>query len=141
MTFVHLTPGCGDDVVTHEILARLADRWSVFVIHMIDGGPIRFSSLKRKISETSPISSRALTRTLKQLERDGFIARKAHPILPPKVDYSLTPLGAQFLELSAKVLDWTTTYRAEIEAAHEHFAAPANDHAPWAASAPTIRAA
>lgn len=67
--------------VAHEVLARLGDRWSVCVIHMIEGEPVRFTDLQRRISAGSPISARVLTRTLKHLERDGLIARKVFPVI------------------------------------------------------------
>jgi DNA-binding HxlR family transcriptional regulator len=103
--------------ITHEVLARLGDRWSVLVIQMIAGGPIRFTDLRRKVSDASPISARVLTRTLKQLEQDGLIARKAFPVVPPRVEYSLTELGRGFLGLTDKIVEWTLAYCPELETA------------------------
>ena len=88
---------------------------------MINGEPVRFTELKRKVEEARPISSRVLTRTLKQLERDGLVTRKAYPVVPPRVEYSLTALGHRFLNFAMEILDWTIEYRADFEAAREEF--------------------
>lgn len=108
-------------VIAREILSRLGDRWSVLIIYMINGEPVRFTELKRKVEEVRPISSRVLTRTLKQLERDGLVTRKAFPVVPPRVEYSLTQLGQRFLNFAMEILDWTIEYRADFEAAREEF--------------------
>lgn len=112
-------------VIAREILSRLGDRWSVIIIYMADGDPIRFTDLKRKIEQVRPISSRVLTRTLKQLERDGLVTRKVFPVVPPRVEYSLTRLGQRFLHFAKEILDWTIEYRADFEAAREEFEAQA----------------
>ena len=108
-------------VIAREILSRLGDRWSVLIIYMINGEPVRFTELKRKVEEARPISSRVLTRTLKQLERDGLVTRKAYPVVPPRVEYSLTTLGHRFLNFATEILDWTIEYRADFEAARQEF--------------------
>lgn len=108
-------------VIAREILSRLGDRWSVLIIYMINGEPVRFTELKRKIEGARPISSRVLTRTLKQLERDGLVLRKAYPVVPPRVEYSLTQLGQRFLNFAMEILDWTIEYRADFEAARVEF--------------------
>jgi DNA-binding HxlR family transcriptional regulator len=105
--------------VAHEVLARLGDKWSVLVIHMIAGGPIRFTDLKRKVSATRPISARVLTRTLKQLGHDGLIARKVFPVVPPRVEYSLTGLGKGFLGLTVKIMEWSMIHGPVLEAARQ----------------------
>ena len=105
------------------ILTRLGDRWSVVILHMTGSGPIRFTDLKRRIGQGQPISSRVLTRTLKQLERDGLVARKAFAVVPPRVEYSLTPHGARLLQFTREIVDWTREYRADFEAARSSFEA------------------
>lgn len=112
-------------VIAREILSRLGDRWSVLIIYMTNGETVRFTELKRKIEQIRPISSRVLTRTLKQLERDGLVTRRAFPVVPPRVEYSLTPLGQRFLHFAMEILDWTIEYRADFEAAREEFEAQA----------------
>src|SRR5215475_10140507 len=72
-----------------SVLARVGDKWSVFVIMMLGDGPKRFNELKRQIGG---ISQRMLTLTLRGLERDGLITRTILATIPPRVDYELTPL-------------------------------------------------
>jgi|GEM_PF-4708317 len=105
--------------VAQEVLARLGDKWSVCVIHMIEGEPIRFTDLMRRISAARPISARVLTRTLKQLERDGLVARKVFPVAPPRVEYRLTGLGQRFLELADRILDWAMAQGPDFAAARQ----------------------
>src|SRR5271167_3623231 len=73
-----------------SVLARVGDKWSVFVIMMLGDGPKRFNELKRMIGG---ISQRMLTLTLRGLERDGLVTRTVFPTIPPRVDYELTELG------------------------------------------------
>jgi DNA-binding HxlR family transcriptional regulator len=112
-------------IVVREVLSRLGDRWSVRVIYHTAGEPIRFSELKRKIDRVSPISSRVLTRTLKQLERDGLIYRQVFPIIPPRVEYSLTGLGQRFLYLAMEIIEWSIENQSDFEAARREFEAQA----------------
>jgi DNA-binding HxlR family transcriptional regulator len=114
-----------EHTVAREILSRLGDRWSVLSLHMTEGGPLRFSELKRKIERVRPISSRVLTRTLKQLERDGLVSRKVFPVVPPRVKYSLTRLGERFLHFAGAIKDWAIESRTDFEMARATFEARA----------------
>src|SRR5882762_7352709 len=73
------------------ILDRIADKWSLLVICILADGVRRFSELRREIDG---ISQRMLTLTLRQLEREGLVDRKVFPVVPPRVDYKLPPLGS-----------------------------------------------
>ncbi|MFD2421421.1 winged helix-turn-helix transcriptional regulator [Amycolatopsis pigmentata] len=73
-----------------DLLDRLADKWSLLVVEFLGTGERRFGELHREIDE---ISQRMLTLTLRHLERDGLVRRTVHPVVPPRVDYELTPLG------------------------------------------------
>jgi DNA-binding HxlR family transcriptional regulator len=110
-------------IVVREILSRLGDKWSVRVIHEAAGEPIRFTDLKRKIERSTPISSRVLTRTLKQLERDGLVTRRVYPVVPPRVEYSLTELGQQFLHHAQEIMGWTMEHQTAFETARREFEA------------------
>ncbi|WP_368904400.1 winged helix-turn-helix transcriptional regulator [Taklimakanibacter lacteus] len=110
-------------VATRAVLSRLGDRWSVLTLHMTDDGPIRFTELKRRIGQIHPISARVLTRTLKQLERDGLVTRKVYPVVPPKVEYRLTRHGERLLRFSREIVDWTREFRADFEVARDAFEA------------------
>jgi DNA-binding HxlR family transcriptional regulator len=97
-----------------DLLDRLADKWSLLVVELLGYGGRRFTELRREIDG---ISQRMLTLTLRQLERDGLVLRTVHPVVPPRVDYELTPLGASLLDAVAPLVTWTRGHRDEIAAA------------------------
>src|SRR5437762_1946909 len=98
-----------------EILARVGDKWSVYVIHVLgDAQTLRFNELR---SEVDGISQRMLTVTLRGLERDGLVARKVYPEVPPRVEYSLTPLGTTLRQLVRGLVAWSSAHLAEVDAA------------------------
>jgi DNA-binding HxlR family transcriptional regulator len=101
-----------------SILARVGDKWSVFVIMLLGTGPRRFNELKRMIGG---ISQRMLTLTLRGLERDGLVTRTVFPTIPPRVDYELTDLG-RGLSTPVKALGaWAHEHQPEIESARARF--------------------
>ncbi len=77
-----------------EVLQRVGDKWSVFVIDLLGQGTMRFGELHRSIDG---ITARMLTVTLRGLERDGIVTRTIHPVIPPRVEYALTPMGRTLL--------------------------------------------
>ncbi len=97
-----------------DLLDRLGDKWSLLVIELLGRHGQRFSELRREIDG---ISQRMLTRTLRQLERDGLISRTVHPVVPPRVDYALTPLGITLLKIVEPLVTWTRAHRDDISAA------------------------
>jgi DNA-binding HxlR family transcriptional regulator len=97
-----------------EVLRRVGDKWSVYVIDRLGQGSQRFSELRRGIDG---ITGRMLTVTLRGLERDGLITRTLHPVIPPRVDYELTPMGATLLETIKQLIGWADSHVAEIDAA------------------------
>jgi DNA-binding HxlR family transcriptional regulator len=101
-----------------EVLDRVGDKWSVYVIHLLGGGTMRFSDLKRSIEG---ISQRMLTVTLRGLERDGLVTRTVYPVVPPRVDYALTPLGETLLSTVCALVDWSEAHRADIDAARVRY--------------------
>lgn len=94
-----------------QILSLIGDKWSILVIGQLRDGTLRFSELHRAVTG---ISQRMLTLTLRQLERDGLLTRTVHPSVPPRVDYTLTPLGTTLLDSVAALSAWATTHRQEI---------------------------
>ncbi len=80
------------DCPSRPILQHLTCRWGALVMVALATGPHRFAELRRKVGG---ISERMLSQTLKDLEGDGFVLRTAHQVVPPHVDYELTPLGRQ----------------------------------------------
>jgi DNA-binding HxlR family transcriptional regulator len=108
----------GDCRGVASVLARVGDKWSVFVIMQLGGGPRRFNELKRMIGG---ISQRMLTLTLRGLERDGLVTRTVFPTIPPRVDYELTDLG-RGLSTPVKALGaWAHEHQPEIESARTRF--------------------
>ena len=78
------------DCPSREVLKHMTSRWGVLVLVMLLGGMHRFSGLRRKIGG---VSEKMLSQTLQGLEFDGLIERKSLPVVPPHVEYSLTPMG------------------------------------------------
>src|ERR671935_277822 len=101
-----------------SVLARVGDKWSVFVIMMLDDGPKRFNELKRMVGG---ISQRMLTLTLRGLERDGLVTRTVYPTIPPRVDYELTDLGRGLAQPVQALGKWAFEHIPEIEGARSHF--------------------
>jgi DNA-binding HxlR family transcriptional regulator len=101
-----------------SVLARVGDKWSVFVIMMLGDGPKRFNEIKRMIGG---ISQRMLTLTLRGLERDGLVTRTVFPTIPPRVDYELTDLGRGLSRPVEALGQWAFDHRTEIESARAQF--------------------
>jgi len=98
-----------------EILARVGDKWSVYVIHVLgDAETLRFGELRSRVEG---ISQRMLTVTLRGLERDGLVVRTVHAEVPPKVEYSLTTLGTTLRQLVRGLVEWSGAHLAEVDAA------------------------
>ena len=103
----------------HEILERIADKWTLLVIEALDGeGQLRFSNLQRRVGG---VSHKMLTKTLRQLERDGLVTRRVHAAVPPRVDYKLTPLGESLGESVCGVWMWVGKHMPEVERARRAY--------------------
>jgi DNA-binding HxlR family transcriptional regulator len=107
-----------DCIVVREILDRVGDKWSVLVIALLGEQGQRFSELRRSIDG---ISQRMLTLTLRQLERDGLVARTVHATVPPRVDYALTPLGESVLEPIMALMQWAQAHGTDIAEARRKY--------------------
>src|SRR5215472_6912691 len=101
-----------------DLLDRLADKWSLLVVELLGGSTRRFSDLRREIDG---ISQRMLTLTLRQLERDGLVSRTVYPLVPPRVEYALTPMGATLLETIQPLVAWARAHRNEVAAARSAY--------------------
>jgi DNA-binding HxlR family transcriptional regulator len=112
------SPQTGDCRAVTSVLARVGDKWSVFVIMMLIDGPLRFNELKRMING---ISQRMLTLTLRGLERDGLVTRTVFPTIPPRVDYELTDLGRGLSQPVKALGQWAFDHLPEIQGARERF--------------------
>lgn len=101
-----------------EVLDRVGDKWSLFVVHLLGAGTKRFSELRRDIDGITP---RMLTVTLRSLERDGLVRRTAHPVVPPRVDYELTPAGATLLQAVSPLVRWASDHLGHIDEARASY--------------------
>ena len=96
---------------SREILEHLTTKWSVLVLRCLSEGVHRFSELKQRIEG---VSEKMLAQTLKVLEKDGFLIRTVYPVVPPKVEYQLTILGAQAAEKMTLLTGWIERNLPEI---------------------------
>ncbi|MFC2953720.1 winged helix-turn-helix transcriptional regulator [Marinicaulis aureus] len=101
-----------------RVLSRLGDKWSVLIVVLLRDRAYRFNEIKRTVSG---ISQQMLTRTLRNLERDGLVSRKTYPTSPPQVEYSLTDLGHSLSEPVLALGEWAKTHLGEIDAAQTRF--------------------
>jgi DNA-binding HxlR family transcriptional regulator len=101
-----------------QVLARVGEKWSVLIIIMLAARPHRFSELKRAIGG---VSQRMLTLSLRGLERDGLVKRTVFPVVPPRVEYELTPLGRSLHMPVSALGEWARGHLAEIDAARDAF--------------------
>jgi DNA-binding HxlR family transcriptional regulator len=116
-------PGISGDVFSgqcpsRQILGLIADKWTLLIVHLLAAGPRRNSELLRAVGG---ISQKMLTQTLRELERNGLVKRVDYGEIPPRVDYSLTPLG-QSLGEPVQALDrWAEQHFHQVEAARQAF--------------------
>lgn len=120
-----------DSCLAREILDRIGDKWSVYVIDALAAGTRRFSELRRDVDG---VSQRMLTVTLRGLERDGLIVRQAYPVIPPKVEYSLTSLGRSLLAIVEALVAWSGDHITEVERARHRYDTRPRDAASRAAA-------
>ena len=109
-----------DDVTTaklalvHEMLDRIADKWTLLAIDALwDGGEMRFGELRQRMG--GGVSQKMLTKTLRQLERDGLVTRRVHPVVPPRVDYKLTKRGESLSKATCGIWEWVDENLKEVE--------------------------
>ena len=88
---------------SRDVLKHVTSRWGVLILVALQEGTHRFSDLRRKMGG---VSEKMLAQTLQWLEADGFVNRKSYPVVPPHVEYSLTPLGFEVAEKVAELADW-----------------------------------
>ncbi len=107
-----------------NVLDRIGDKWTLLALVALASRPRRFSELHRAIPD---ISKRMLTQTLRELERDGLADRQVFPTKPPKVQYSLSPLGRSVLEPLAALVGWAEASYAAIRDARLRFDAASSE--------------
>lgn len=109
----------GEAMCPHRlVLEHVTSRWGVLVLIELLDRPYRFSELRRAIGR---VSEKMLTQTLQTLERDGLVHRDAKPVIPPRVDYSLTDLGCEAAEQVRALAVWTKDRMDEVEKARHTY--------------------
>jgi DNA-binding HxlR family transcriptional regulator len=101
---------------TRQLLDRISDKWVVLLLGLLQGGPKRFSVLKR---EVEGISQKMLSQTLRNLEADGLLIRRAFATVPVTVEYELTPLGQTLNDAVGPLRDWANSNMARVLKARE----------------------
>lgn len=100
------------DRLVNEMIGRVADKWTLLLIEALaQNGTVRFSGFAELVEG---ISQKMLTQTLRKMECDGFITRKVYPVVPPRVEYALAPLGASLAAAFCSVWVWAESNFAEV---------------------------
>jgi len=97
---------------SRQAIDLIANKWTILVMYALAGETRRYNELQRMISG---VSQKMLTQTLRSLEADGLVHREVYPVIPPKVEYWLTPLGETLLEPIAAIKQWGETYMRDVE--------------------------
>lgn len=100
----------GPGTPMRDAVERIANRWTVLVTYVLEDGPTRFNTIKRRLD----VSSQVLTRVLRDLERDGLIERVVHTQMPVRVEYSLTTLGATMCAPVQAIREWAENVSCDI---------------------------
>jgi len=109
------------EALVRGIIGQVADKWTMLILEVLEEhGTLRFTEVGRHVGG---ISQKMLTKTLRDMERDGLVSRTVHPVIPPHVDYTLTDLGHSLGEAFCGVWIWAAKHHATIEAARAAFAA------------------
>lgn len=108
--------------LVRDVLERVADKWTLLVIEELTEGTLRFTRLRERVGG---VSQKMLTKTLRQLERDGLVIREVHPVVPPHVDYRLTPLGESLGEAVCGVWMWVEKHMKDVERSRRKYDARA----------------
>jgi len=106
------------DCPSRLLLDELADKWSVLILAALKDGPLRFNEIKRTLEG---ITQKALTQTLRRLERNGILARRVVEASPIAVEYSVTALGKSLKKPFKALYDWTVVNLPDVEAARQLF--------------------
>lgn len=107
------------EALVREMLERVGDKWTLLVIEELgSGGEMRFTQLRGRIGG---VSQKMLTKTLRDLERDGLLTRRVHAVVPPRVDYKLTKLGEALGEAVCGIWTWVEEHMREVERARQAY--------------------
>lgn len=106
------------DCPVRGVLDRISDKWSMLLVMTLADGPRRFNQLRREVPD---ISQKMLTQTLRDLQRDGLVARRVYDTKPPSVEYRLTPMGTSIIVPLGHLIAWAGENHPQIDAARTAF--------------------
>jgi DNA-binding HxlR family transcriptional regulator len=107
------------EALVNDLIGRVADKWTMLILEVLaEKGELRFTRLSESVEG---ISQKMLTQTLRQMERDGLVTRTVHAVVPPKVEYKLTPLGMSLGAAFCGVWVWAAENLARVEQARREF--------------------
>ena len=107
------------EAFVNELIGRVADKWTMVILNVLEEqGEMRFTRLGEMVEG---ISQKMLTKTVRQMERDGLVTRTVHPVVPPKVEYKLTDLGRSLSFAFCGVWMWAAAHREEVNQARSIF--------------------
>ena len=113
-----MPPSTSAQLDARDLLRRISDRWTLLIGVQLAMGPRRFGELSRAVDG---ISKKMLAQTLRNLERDGLVARTVVPSMPVTVEYALTPLGATLTAPIQALTAWTEAHMGEVGAARRNY--------------------
>lgn len=115
----HTGSSAAVDALVRQVIERVADKWTMLVLEVLEEhGTLRFTRLAELVEG---VSQKMLTKTVRQMEADGLVTRAVHPVIPPHVDYALTPLGKSLGEAFCGVWTWAEKNHAKVDAARKAF--------------------
>lgn len=121
--------------LSRQVLELIADQWTPLVFYALEKETMRFGQLLKRIDG---ISKKMLTQTLRALERNGLIQRVVYPVVPPVVEYSLTPLGQTLIGPMNALRDWAYGHLQDV--AHAQTTYDQRDHTPlWEETAARVQ--
>lgn len=108
-----------------RVLELISDKWTALIIYALENGSIRYGEILRRIEG---ISKKMLTQTVRKLERDGLVQRHITPVVPPIVEYSLTPMGEALLQPMRELRQWVRIYDSQVKEARVNYDHNNNKH-------------
>jgi DNA-binding HxlR family transcriptional regulator len=106
------------DCPSRLLFDQIADKWSMMILTVLDDGPLRFNAIKRRLEG---VTQRALTQSLRRLERNGLVERRVLPVSPVAVEYEITPLGRTLQPPFKALYAWTMASLPDVERARAAF--------------------
>lgn len=114
-----ILPQCfSADCPSRALFDQISDKWSMMVLTVLDGGPVRFNAIKRRLEG---VTQKALTQCLRRLERNGLLTRHVLALSPVAVEYQITPLGRTLLQPFKVMHEWTLSKLPDVEQARRVF--------------------